>query len=318
MNDLTRPRPSGALAAALVLLFAVTLMAGCAGSTTTRKAVKTADASAATFPVTVTDDASRTVTIPAKPARIVSLAPANTEILFASGVPTAAIVGVTTFDDYPAEVKSLPKVGDFMNPNIEAITAARPDVILATGGVQGDVIAKLEATGAKVVVVDPKTLPGLYSSIGLIGRVTGETGGSGRLIAEMKSEIAAVGAKIAFEEPTSAFMEVGWDPLYTAGRVTLIDDLLTAAGGANTVKQTGYVPYSVEQLLKDDPAVYLAVKGTQSTPGRVAERAGYDRLRAVRGGHVVVLDDNLITRPGPRVVLGIREMAEALHPDAFK
>jgi iron complex transport system substrate-binding protein len=272
----------------------------------------------ASFPVTITDDASRTVTIAKAPARIVSLAPANTEVLFASGVPTSAIVGVTTFDDYPPGVKSLPKVGDFMNPNIEAITAARPDLILATGGVQQDVIAKLEATGAKVVVIDPKSLDGLYVSIAKVGKVTGHAEGAFGLVDWMQAAIEAISSKVATEAPTTTFLEVGYNPLYTAGSGTLIDDLIAAAGGANVVKQSGYVPYSVEALLKADPKVYLAVKGTSGDPGAIAARPGFDKLTAVKEGRIVILDDNLVTRPGPRVVLGVEAIAKALHPDAFK
>ena len=97
--------------------------------------------STAAFPVTITDDSSRTVTVKAEPQRIVSLAPANTEIAFALGLGDK-VVGVTTYDDYPAEVTSIAKVGDFSSPNIEAIAAAKPDLVLATSGVQADVVTR--------------------------------------------------------------------------------------------------------------------------------------------------------------------------------
>ena len=116
------------------------------------------DVSAA-FPVTITDDASRTVTVESAPERIVSLAPANTEMAFALGLGDK-VVGVTTYDDYPAEVTSIAKVGDFASPNIEAIAAAKPDLVLATAGVQAEMVTKLEALGATVVVIDPQSLAG--------------------------------------------------------------------------------------------------------------------------------------------------------------
>ncbi len=313
---------AAALAAALLLALAVAV-AGCTSqkpleSQAARSATPSSAASTATFPVTVTDDATRSVTIATKPARIVSLAPANTEIVTAIGVPLSELVGVTTYDDYPPSVKSLPRVGDFMTPNIEAITAAKPDVILVTGGIQNDVLGKLEGTGAKVVVVDPKTLEGLYASILTVGEVTGETGGAEKVVADMKAKIAATAGAVASRPPTKTFIEIGFNPLFTAGSGTLLDDLIRAAGGANIVRQAGYVPYSVEQLLKEDPTVYLATKGGNGTPGSIASRSGYDKLAAVKNGRVFILDDNLVSRPGPRVVLGVEAIARALHPDAFK
>jgi iron complex transport system substrate-binding protein len=268
--------------------------------------------------VTVTDDASRTVTIDRKPARIVSLAPANTEIVTAIGVPLGELVGVTTYDDYPASVKSLPKMGDFMNPNLEAITAARPDVILITGGIQNDVLGKLLGTGAKVVVIDPKTLDGLYRSIQMLGKVTGRGPGAASVVAGMRAAVSSIGARVATKGPTRVFMEIGYNPLFTVGKGTLIDDMLTAAGGANVVDGAGYVPYSAEQVIKDDPVVYFATRGGMGDPGAISGRPGFDKITAVKNGSVVVLEDNLVSRPGPRVVEGIEAMARAMHPYAFK
>lgn len=183
-------------------------------------------------------------------------------------------------------------------------------------------LGKLEATGAKVVVVDSKNLDGLYASIDMVGKVTGRTTEAGNVVADMKAKIAQIEAKVAKEQPTTTFMEVGWNPLFTAGSGTLIGDLIGAAGGRNVVTQSGYVPYSVEALLKADPAVYLATKGgngaASASAASIGARSGYDKLSAVKGGRVVILDDNLVSRPGPRVVLGVEAIARALHPDAFK
>ena len=311
-----RPTVRTLLAICLVAtLAAVAMTTGC---TAAQPVVRhSAALSPTTFPLTVTDDASRTVTIRALPKRVVSLAPADTEIVTGVGLPLADLVGVTTFDDYPPSVRKLPKVGDFMTPNIEAITAQRPDLILLTGGVQGDVVAKLEGTGAAVIVVDPKTLPGLYRSIDLVGSAVGRHDAAAALVAHMKASIDVVSARVSGKR-TTTFVEIGYDPLFTAGPGTLVDDLVNAAGGTNVVTKHGYVPYSVEQLLKDDPQVYLAVKGTSGDPGSVASRPGFAKLSAVRAGRVVILDDNVITRPGPRVVAGVQAIARALHPDAFK
>ena len=299
-----------------LLLSLALLTSGCSGAETSPStgAAAQPSAPAAAFPVTVTDDASRTVTLRAEPKRIVSLAPANTEMLAALGL-SDRLVGVTTYDDYPPMVKDLPKMGDFVNPNFEAIGAAEPDLIVATTGVQADMLKKLEDMGAVVVAIDPTTLEGLYRDITTLGDATGTSAIASERVKAMRNEIDAIHSAVSSEKPVSAFVEIGQNPLFTVGQGTLINEMLAAAGGVNVVEQPGYVAYSLEQLVKDDPAVYFATKGTMSDPSDLAKRAGYDQLSAVKAKRVYTLDDNYVTRPGPRIVLGIQQMAAALHPD---
>lgn len=311
-----RNRSIAALVAAMLALAA--LVAGCSGGTEAAKpGAEESKAAAEAFPVTVKDDAGRDVTIASKPERIVSLAPANTEIVYALGL-IDDLVGVTTYDDYPAEVKKIAKMGDFTTPNLEAIGAARPDVVLVTTGVQADVITKLENLGAKVVAVDPQTLEAVYGSIALVGKVCGANERAAQSVEAMRADVATIRQKVGGEPKVTAFLEIAQNPLYTAGTGTLLSDLLEQAGGTNVVTQPGYVGYSLEQLLKDDPQVYLATKGSMSDPSGLAKRAGYEKLSAVKTGRVAVLEDNLVSRPGPRVVQGVEQIARALHPKAFE
>lgn len=271
----------------------------------------------AAFPVTITDDASRTVTIESEPKRVVSLAPANTEIVYSLGI-IDRLVGVTTWDDYPAQVKDIAKMGDFTTPNIEAIAGARPDLILLTGGVQADVLSKLEGLGAKVVVVDPQTLDGVSAAIQTVAKATGTTAKGAQVVAGMDKDLADITAKLAGAQPTPAFIEIGWNPLFTAGPGTLLNDLLLRGGGVNVVTEKGYVGYSVEQLVKDQPEVYLGTLSSIGAATTLAKRPGYGAIAAITSNRVFSLSDNLVSRPGPRVVEGVREIAKALHPDLFK
>jgi iron complex transport system substrate-binding protein len=307
-----------ALLALVALVLTALAPTGCA------KGVASSDGSAAqplpttaapAFPVTVTDDASRTVTVDSEPKRIVSLAPANTEMLAALGLE-GRLVGVTTYDDYPPSVKDLPKMGDFVTPNLEAIGAATPDLVVATTGVQADVLKKLQDLGAVVIAIDPQTLAGLYADIGMLGQATGRSAEAEKLVASMRSDIAGISSAVSGEAAVSTFVEIGQNPLFTVGGNTLIDQMLVAAGGKNVVTAPGYVAYSLEQLVVDDPEVYFATMGTMSDPSDMAKRAGYNKLSAVENGRVYTLEDNLVTRPGPRIVEGIRAMAAALHPNA--
>ncbi len=166
-----------ALAATLALLLAAAALialVGCAAKPPAPAEPAAAPATLAAFPVTITDDSSQSVTIDAEPQRIVSLAPANTEIAFALGLGDK-VVGVTTYDDYPSQVASITKVGDFTTPNFEAIAAANPDLVLATTGVQADAIKKLQDLGATVIAIDPQNLAGVYADIERVGQATGTT-----------------------------------------------------------------------------------------------------------------------------------------------
>lgn len=311
----SRHRAMRASAVAIAwLLVAMLALAGCSPTGESTQAATTGTSTESAFPVTLTDDAGREVIIESRPERIVSLAPANTEIVYALGL-LDNLVGVTTYDDYPPEVADIEKMGDFVTPNLEVITAAQPDLILATTGIQADVIEQLEGTGAAVLAIDPQTLSALYISIDTVGRATGTTDESERVISEMEGLLGEITAVVSAQEPTPCFVEIAQDPLYTAGTDTLLDDLIRAAGGVNVVKASGYVGYSLEQLVTDDPAVYMATKGSMSDPEDLTNRPGYDKLSAVAKKRVAILTDNYVSRPGPRIGLGVLEIAAALHPD---
>ena len=308
----TTRRAALLIAFGLMLALVAGVLGGCGGVATEPEEEGSPTAA---FPVTVTDDAGRSVTVSTKPARIVSLAPANTEIVAALG-GLDRLVGVTSYCDYPAGVADIAKVGDFVGPNLEAVAAADPDLVLVTTGVQSDVIGQLEALGAAVIAVDPQTIEGVMASITTVGSAMGEPEAAAALTESMELQLEDIGEQVE-NAPVRCFLEIAQDPLFTAGPGTLLDELIQAAGGENVVLDEGYVAYSVEQLLQDDPAVYLATKGSMSNPSDITGRPGYEDLTAVRESRVFLLDDNLVSRPGPRIVEGVEQIARALHPDVF-
>jgi iron complex transport system substrate-binding protein len=178
-------------------------------------------------------------------------------------------------------------------------------------------VERLEDLGAVVVAVDPQDLESLYASIEMVGEATGEPDKGSALAASMREEITAITGRVSSEASATVFVEIAQDPLFTAGAGTLIDDLVVAAGGANVVAEEGYVAYSAEQVVSDDPEVYLATAGSMSDPESLTSRPGFSSLTAVQEGRVGILEDNLVSRPGPRVVLGVEAIARALHPEAF-
>jgi iron complex transport system substrate-binding protein len=273
---------------------------------------------AAAGPVTVTDDAGTEVTLDAPAAKVVSVAPANTEIAFALGAG-GKLVGVTTLCDYPAEAKQIAKIGDFSNPSLEKIIALEPDLVLVTSGEQDRFRAKLADLGVATYMVDPTDLDELYTDLENVGDLMGVRDSADTVVGDMKEQVAAVAEKVAGAATPKVFFEIYGEPLMTAGTGTIIDDLVTTAGGVNMGAAAGdwYPQYNVEKLIEEDPQVYVAVKGSMSDPAAIAERPGYDQLTAVGDGAVYIIDDNLVTRPGPRVVLGLQQLAQMIHPELF-
>jgi iron complex transport system substrate-binding protein len=311
----------GRLIAALLLVsvFAVgaLALAACGSSSPGTAASSSPSASTASGPITVTDDAGNQVTLDKPAQRIVSLAPANTEIVFAIGAGGKLVAG-TTYDDYPAQAKSLPKVGDFNNPNVEKTASFQPDLVLAAGGIQDSLRSKLEALGMKVYVVDPKTYDGAIQTIENIGKLAGDEAGAVRVADKMNAAQQQVQTAVAGLARKTVFLEIYSKPLMTAGKDTYIDDMITIAGGENIGAQagSGFPNFSTEVLVKDDPQVYIADSGSMSKPGEIEQRPGFSALSAVKDGHVYVIADDLIARPGPRLAQGLVALAKDIHPEA--
>ena len=302
------------IALALLALVALVALAGCGSS----GGDTAASPSASAGPITVTDDAGQQVTLSQPAARIVSLAPANTEIAYAIGAGDKMVAG-TSYDDYPKEAESLPKVGDFANPSVEKIASYEPDLVLAAGGIQAGLRGKLEKLGMQVFVVDPTSYDGVIATITALGKLAGTSDQAATVAAQMTKAKDEVQAKVGSLTKASTFLEIYSKPLMTAGSGTFIDDMITLAGGTNigATAGSGFPNFSTEVLAKDDPAVYIADSGSMSKPGDIKTRAGFADLTAVKDGQVYVIDDNLIARPGPRLAEGLAQLAQMIHPEAY-
>ena len=276
----------------------------------------------ASFPVTITDDDGVSVTIDSEPERIVTFAPSATEIVFALGLGER-LVGVSgPFDDYPAEATQIDQVGgagDFgVDPNVERVVALEPDLFLTIkGGDQWK--GRLRELGVPVVTLDATDLDDLLGDIEVAGRITGATGPAEALVADLRAQADEVEAALTGVEPVRCFYETFYPPLYTVGPGTFIYDLLERAGcdPVTSSSDQQYPEWSVENLVDQSPDVYLVSSESGATPKAVARRAGFDAIAAVETGRVVPIESDLAERPGPRIVLGLRLIAEALHPEAF-
>jgi iron complex transport system substrate-binding protein len=273
------------------------------------------------FPFTVTDDARRQVRIDKAPQKIVSLAPSNTEILFALGLGKK-VVGVTDFCDYPAEAKTITKVGG-MKANVETIISLAPDLIVTIGG-NAELVKLFEDLKLTVIVLDPKDVRAVLNDLDLLGRATGSTAAASSLVSEMQTRLDAVTVRVQGAARPRVFYELdATDPAkpYTAGPGSWHDQLIGMAGGANVAAsaKSAWVQFSLEELLKSDPEIVVlgdALFGTTVDSAR--QRPGWSELTAAKRGAIFPIDDNLISRPGPRLVDGLEALAKIVHPEVYK
>jgi iron complex transport system substrate-binding protein len=309
-------RFTAALLLIAVLALGVAALSAC-GSDSEEPAASASPSAAAVGPITVTDDSGVEVTLDAPAEAIVSLAPANTEIAFAVGAGDKMVAG-TSYDDYPEEAKALPKIGDFSNPNVEKIASYSPDLVLAAGGIQDKLRARLEGLGMTVYVVDPKTYDGVIATIDNVGKLAGTEDVTATVTDAMAAAREEVEAAVGDLPTATTFLEIYSEPLMTAGTDTFIDDMITIAGGENigAAAGSGFPSFSTEVLVKTDPAVYIADSGSMSEPGDISKRAGFSELTAVKGGKVYVIEDSIIARPGPRLAEGLKALAGYIHPEA--
>jgi iron complex transport system substrate-binding protein len=308
-------RLTAALLLIAVLAVGVVALSACGSGDDT--AASSSPSAAAAGPITVTDDSGAQVTLDQAATKIVSLAPANTEIAYAIGAGDKMVAG-TSYDDYPEEAKALPKIGDFANPNVEKIASYEPELVLAAGGIQADLRSRLEDLGMTVYVVDPKTYDGTMATIENVGKLAGTDEGAAAVIDEMTAAKEEVQAQVSGLTPASTFLEIYSKPLMTAGADTFIDDMIAIAGGENIGAQagSGFPNFSTEVLVEDDPQVYIADSGSMSEPGEIEKRAGFADLTAVKEGNVYVIEDSIIARPGPRLAEGLRQLVTMIHPEA--
>lgn len=274
--------------------------------------------------ITVTDDAGMVITANATPERIVSLSPSNTEILAALGLVNR-IVGVTDVCDYPPEVKNKTYIGGYSSISIEKVAAARPDLVIASDLTPKETVSRLRDLGLPVVVVAPRNIDHMIRDIRMVGTLTGTESQAEVLAARLTDRIAAVlPSPSASGRPTVA--HVVWnEPLYVSGNETLQNDVIVHAGGVNIFAgQSGWGTVSLEEFLMKNPDIIIVSGGggmDSSTRDVILEAfmtsPRYASLSAVKNHHVYAVNADLISRPAPRIVDAVEQVARLIHPECF-
>ncbi|MBS4007308.1 MAG: cobalamin-binding protein [Clostridium sp.] len=296
-----------------VLLVVTLLVAGCMPGNVAPREVQNGENVSEQYPLTVTDDLGREVTLSAKPERIVSLLPSLTEILFALE-EGGRVVGVTDWCTYPTEAQERVKVGGIFNLNAESILALEPDLIV-TGNSENlaETFSFLDGTGIPYLVVDPQNLEEIELSITKIAEVVGSAAKGEAIVAQLQADRAVIAervAAIAEADRPSVFVMIDTESLFTVGEGEFLADLISSAGGRNIAAGlgSGYFEMSEEKLFELDPEVIIA---TFPMRERLLARESWQGLQAVKNGRVYDVNGDLVSRPGPRVVLGMEELYRA-------
>jgi len=273
---------------------------------------------------TYTDDMGRVVAIDQVPQRIVSFGPSITEILFALGLEEK-VVGVSNYCDYPEAVTLKAKIGDAFNPSLERIVELEPDLVLTVK--QEQLNREPDAVGIKFMVLHPEEIDGILGDIELVGEITGTKKRAEELVKDMQDSISQVIALMEDVPEVRVFFIVDATDLtlpWTAGTGSFIDALITMAGGENIAAkaQGAWVQFSLEQIVSSDPEVIIIQTMIGGIPTiskeELEEHPVWGEMTAVRQGKVYIIDGDLVSRSGPRIVQGLEEMAKIIHPELFE
>jgi len=277
------------------------------------------------FPLAVTDDLGRNVTISSEPQSMISLAPSNTEILFALGLGDK-VMAVSEYCNYPLEAQNRIKIGGFSTVNIEKVVSLRPDLVIATGGVQETVVEELGRLGLTVIALNAKSIEEVFENIRLVGKAAGQLETARELTTKLEQRTKAVTDKtkdLPDGQRPRVFYEVQDEPLMTAGPGTFIDDLIHLAGGVNIASDAAakYPVYNLETLIERNPEVIIISfwhGSIAASVEAVKSRERWQILDAVKNNRVYGINADIVSRTGPRIVDGMEEMAGFIHPDLFK
>jgi iron complex transport system substrate-binding protein len=269
---------------------------------------------ATSYPLILKDDLGRIVKLSSEPKRIVSMMPSHTETLFAVGAGTS-VVGVDEYSNFPKlETEKLPKTGNGFAPNLEAIAALKPDLVLTDESSGSKLVQNLEKLGITVYAGVAQSYNDVFAKINVIGKITNHEKNALNLITNMRNELNTIQASVAKAPKVSVYFEVDPTP-YAAGSSSFIGALISKAGGINIIpEKLGPFPQiSPELVISSNPSVILGAKLED-----VLKRPGWDKIAAVKAGRVLTFssqEDDAISRPGPRLSVALRALVKAIHPE---
>lgn len=268
------------------------------------------------------DGLGRDVYVPSPPSRIVSLAPNITEILFALGLDDR-IVGVTNYCNYPSEAIQKEKVGMLLNPDIEKILSLSPDLVIwVSEGANEDTYEKLERVKATLFIVLPSNLEALFKSILFIGEVCRVKEKADALVSDMKERLEKI-KKASSAEPVDTLFLLDIDPPVSASSASFDGEILSIAGGKNVIGESlvRYPRIGWEDIVKFSPQVIIIAKHNEEIfrhLGEFKKRPAIMATPAYKNGRIFLVNGDIVSRMGPRIIDAIEIFAQTIHPEVFK
>ncbi len=266
----------------------------------------------------LTDSLGREVTLKGEPQRIVTLAPSLTEIVYFLGLGER-VVGVTAFSDYPAEAVRKPKVGSYVDLNVERIISLAPDLVLGTAdGNQPAVVRLLEQAGVPVFIVNPRNVRQVIDTVVTVGRLCGVTERATALAQGLSLRVNEIVSKTAALEKPVVFLQVNLKPIMTVNKNTFGNDVIRLAGGQSMTAEApmNYPRINLEEVIRQRPEVII-ISSMERGGGFEQARQFWLKwtlIPAVTNGRVHLVDSDLIDRPSPRLVQGLEVVARYIHP----
>ncbi|OZU87333.1 ABC transporter substrate-binding protein [Virgibacillus indicus] len=276
------------------------------------------------FPVTITDGANREVTVDKEPETIVSIQPSTTEILFAFGLGDK-IIGVSDYDNYPEETQKIQKVGA-QDMNVELILTLLPDMIFVTDyhyNNHAEILEQYEESGMKVVVIGgASSFDDAYGDMEMIAEATGRKAEAAEIISDMKQRHKKIKEKAeAITDKKKVWVEVSPAPdIFTTGKNTFMHEMLESINAVNAAEdRDGWVKFTEEEIVTLNPDLIITTYGyyIDEPENEVLTRDGWAEVPAVKNEQVFDVDNDTVTRPGPRLIEGVETLAELIYPEVF-
>ena len=261
------------------------------------------------------DQLGREVMLPELPHRLVCLAPSITDAVYSLGAGDD-VVGVTDYSKYPSEAAQKPSVGALVTPSVEAIVALHPDLVLAVGDFNPTEIGtKLEHMSVPVFFVTPRGIAGIYSSIGILGKVLHREQAADALVARLRVREQAIRARVSGKPVSRVFFPVWVDPVITVGKNAFITDLISAAGARSITDDLSpdWPQISLETVVARQPESLLLIRGSQITIADLRKKTIWKDLKCVQQSRVFYVDERIYS-PSPVAFDALEELANQLHP----
>ena len=309
----------------LVIILSLTILIGC--GTKVEDSSGNQEAIEGLYPMEIVDGLGNSVTITKLPERIISIAPSQTEILFALGLEDR-IVAVSDYCDYPEAALTKDKVGSSWATNTERIIELTPDIVFVFGEGQAEANNQITAAGITVVKFEPESIEEILTTISALGKITGTGEVAEKLIADMTSRRDELLEMVKNQAAKKVFYQVWDEPLQTAGPGSFIDELISLAGGINIAADTeiAWPMFSPEALVEKDPEVFilpahvggnmaLSTTDLENLVNDLKGRPGYEAITAVKNNRIAAVEPNIVSRPGTRIIEALELFVKAIHPE---